>query len=403
MTNRKMQTAKIGILLLPTMSMIFYKIYLIRHTPNARIGPGSDFGSYEYLLTQFRVITKYIALLFFPINQNFDYDFAISKGFLSPQSTLFSFIVFLYLMVTVFLLYKRWRLFSFAILWFFIILAPTSGIIPITEVIMEHRVYLASVGFFLLFAIGLYHIYTSFLRGHESGFAILAILILMMTLTYLTTKRNMVWTNTIAFWEDVVKKSPLNVRPHIALGIAYHEKGFNDLAINEYSKATALADDREKPNSMLALALLYAESGRDKEALLEMDKSLKLNPEKTPDLYYVIGMFYALTGYWEEAVKNYKNALNQNPNFVVARYEMGNLYRVKRLYDNALSEYIEILKIDPNSAKAYNDMGVVYGEIGMFDEAERNYLLALKLNPKFSSAIKNLKTVVELKNEKFKK
>ncbi|HKZ46769.1 MAG TPA: hypothetical protein VJ202_05240, partial [Thermodesulfobacteriota bacterium] len=36
------------------------------------------------------------------------------------------------------------------ILWFFIILSPTSSFVPIIDVMFEHRLYLASVGFFVL-------------------------------------------------------------------------------------------------------------------------------------------------------------------------------------------------------------------------------------------------------------
>ena len=37
--------------------------------------------------------------------------------------------------------------------WFFIILAPTSSFVPIIDVIFEHRLYLASLGFFVIFAV----------------------------------------------------------------------------------------------------------------------------------------------------------------------------------------------------------------------------------------------------------
>ena len=41
---------------------------------------------------------------------------------------------------------RRYPVFAFAILWFFLTLAPTSSFMPIQDVIFEHRLYLLAVG-----------------------------------------------------------------------------------------------------------------------------------------------------------------------------------------------------------------------------------------------------------------
>ncbi|MEK7688847.1 MAG: hypothetical protein AAB313_01165 [Deltaproteobacteria bacterium] len=129
----------------------------------------------EYLFTQFNVLIYYITLLFVPINQNLDYDFPVSKGLfevpLVKEGTVLNIpipppIVSLIILSAVigiaFYLFtsrasritNHGRLAAFSILWFFIILSPTSSFIPIIDVIFEHRLYLASAGFFLLFSLG---------------------------------------------------------------------------------------------------------------------------------------------------------------------------------------------------------------------------------------------------------
>ena len=129
----------------------------------------------EYLFTQFNVLIYYITLLFVPINQNLDYDFPVSKGLfevpLVKEGTVLNIpipppIVSLIILSAVigfaFYLFtsrasritNHGRLAAFSILWFFIILSPTSSFIPIIDVIFEHRLYLASAGFFLLFSFG---------------------------------------------------------------------------------------------------------------------------------------------------------------------------------------------------------------------------------------------------------
>ena len=110
---------------------------------------------WDYFLTQFSVITTYIGLIFFPINQNLDYDFPIFNTLLTPD-------VFLPFLLLIFIsglgIYmfsisrthdKAYRIIAFGIFWFFITLSVESSFIPIVDVIFEHRIYLPSVGLFL--------------------------------------------------------------------------------------------------------------------------------------------------------------------------------------------------------------------------------------------------------------
>ena len=46
-----------------------------------RIAGVESVSRWDYLITEFRVIVTYIRLLFFPINQNLDYDYPIYRTF----------------------------------------------------------------------------------------------------------------------------------------------------------------------------------------------------------------------------------------------------------------------------------------------------------------------------------
>ncbi|HBR16186.1 MAG: hypothetical protein A3G39_09745 [Deltaproteobacteria bacterium RIFCSPLOWO2_12_FULL_43_16] len=149
----------------------------LKETPGESVGFGvQSITPKEYLFTQFNVLIYYITLLFVPINQNLDYDFPISKGLFEipavKDGTILNFPIppaFISLMiilsivgVAIYLftrhaqrITQHGRLIAFFILWFFIILSPTSSFIPIIDVIFEHRLYLASVGFFALFSLAL--------------------------------------------------------------------------------------------------------------------------------------------------------------------------------------------------------------------------------------------------------
>jgi len=115
----------------------------------------SSISRYEYLLTQFRVIWTYIRLLILPVNQNVDYNYPLSHGLLTPITTLFGGIGIIVFLTSAVLFFKRMRSVSFFIVWFFLMLAPTSSVAVLPDVIFEHRLYLASAGFFVIFTIAL--------------------------------------------------------------------------------------------------------------------------------------------------------------------------------------------------------------------------------------------------------
>jgi hypothetical protein len=106
----------------------------------------------SYLYTSFNVIWTYIRLLFLPINQNLDYDYPIAKT-LFELPTILSFLGhFAVIAATIWLWRKkRWTLVPFGVAWFYIGLSPTQSIVPVIDVIFEHRVYMPSIGFFIVF------------------------------------------------------------------------------------------------------------------------------------------------------------------------------------------------------------------------------------------------------------
>ena len=155
----------------------------------------------NYLFTQFSVIVKYIQLLFLPINQNLDYDFPISNTFFEIR-TLLSFVVLLSLIILAIFSFKRYRIISFGIFWFFLTLSIESSFIPIKDVIFEHRTYLPSFGFFLILSSGIYVL----LWNKYKHIAIIIFVIIISSNSYLTYERNKVWKDDLTLWSDVVSK-----------------------------------------------------------------------------------------------------------------------------------------------------------------------------------------------------
>jgi hypothetical protein len=136
--------------------VVAYHLDLTSGGSNAAVGfsvvTTSGITKGTYLLTSFNVIWTYIRLLFLPINQNLDYDYAIAKT-LFEFPTLLSFLGHVAVVGFAFWAYvkKGWTLAPFGIAWFYIGLSPVQSFVPIVDVIFEHRVYMPSIGFFIVF------------------------------------------------------------------------------------------------------------------------------------------------------------------------------------------------------------------------------------------------------------
>jgi len=122
-----------------------------------------------YFLTSMNVIWTYVRLLLLPINQNLDYDYKIAKS-LFDMPTILSFIGHLAVVIGSFWLYlkKKSPLIPFGVAWFYIGLSPTQSVVPIIDVIFEHRVYMPSIGFILVFVV-VYEMVFTWLQDRKSA------------------------------------------------------------------------------------------------------------------------------------------------------------------------------------------------------------------------------------------
>ena len=220
-----------------------------------------------YLYTQVRVILTYIRLLFFPIQQNLDYDYPIFRSFFTFQ--VFSAFLFhlLLLSLAVYFFFRsrrtipELRLSSFGIFWFFITLSVESSIIPLQMIICEYRVCLPSIGFLMgvmtFTVIIAERLKDRFLRLDKLLMMFLVFIVLLLSV--LTYARNGVWTEEVRLWEDVTQKSPGSPRGHYNLGLAYGKQGRLEDALKEFQMTLNLNPNHSKARNNLGI--IYDQQG----------------------------------------------------------------------------------------------------------------------------------------------
>lgn len=111
---------------------------------------------WQYTITEFRVHWSYLQMLILPIGQTVDHDYRMSRSLMEPAA-MAAFLGWLGLWAVGIYMLRRRPAVSLCILWFVIMLLPTT-IIPVVDVFFEHRVYTASIGPTVLAMIALFNI-----------------------------------------------------------------------------------------------------------------------------------------------------------------------------------------------------------------------------------------------------
>ncbi len=193
------------------------------HTPGA-------LGPLDYFLTQMVVIPRYLALALAPVGQNVDHDIRLATGF-DPGVAAGALLLLGLVAVGLWAL-RSYPVLGFGILWVLVTLSVESSFIPIFDVMMEHRMYLAMPGVAVLFAGGV-----SWVAARNKRAALVSTVVVVAVLSVLTFQRNRVWQSALSLWTDSVSKSPNKARVHINVGVAHHALDHLEPAIFHYCRA----------------------------------------------------------------------------------------------------------------------------------------------------------------------
>jgi hypothetical protein len=113
----------------------------------------SDLTPWRYAITQFEVIVHYLRLSFWPHPLVLDYLWPLADNI--PSVLPWAIVVLMLVAATVWaLLRQAWAGFWGA--WFFLVLAPTSTVVPIADAAFEHRMYLPLAAVAVLAVMGTY-------------------------------------------------------------------------------------------------------------------------------------------------------------------------------------------------------------------------------------------------------
>ncbi|UCF05510.1 MAG: tetratricopeptide repeat protein [bacterium] len=214
--------------------------------------------------------------------------------------------------------------------------------------------------------------------------------------------------------QDDVNKSAVF---HTDLGEVYYNLGRTEEAISELRAAIKIDADYWRSHFLLSFA--YGDNGNVQEALEESRVASRLNPsfqnteanltisdygrgegeeaiggaKEIPSLEstsFTLGIAYRERGFFKEALKEFKKALEEMPDRDRVHIEVGKIHLAGDDLPKALKAFLKALEVNPESGSAYGYLGCVFHLQKEYNQAAACYLQAYRLDSADADAINNL-------------
>ena len=306
-----------------------------------------DFTWYQYFFTQCRVIWTYLRLYLLPIGQNGDYDYPVSHT-IFEHGAIVALLGLLVVTALACIYRKRFPLAAFGWLAFLLLLAPTSSVVPIRDVIVERRMYLPFIGLLL--------ITLEFLRRWRvSPVPLGTVMALLLTISAVASyQRNQVWSSALAFWTDTTQKSPKKARAQFQLAFAQWRRGDCKSAVANYEKVAAL----QTPDYRLLVdwALALDCFGKPDQAVAMLRQAAEIAP--SAQIHAHIGWVYGKRNRHDEALAALIEAEKMNPAFETTFVYRGNIFAALGDLSTAATWYRHALALNPGNEVAQNSLAI---------------------------------------------
>ena len=129
------------------------------------------------------------------------------------------------------------------------------------------------------------------------------------------------------------------------------------------------------------------------EAIGQFRRALQINPDHAK-AHNSLGNALLQKGNVDEAIAQYQMALQINPHSEEACYNFGNALLRQGKVDEAIAQYQRALEIKPDFAEAHFNLGAVLFHQGKEDEAIAQYQRALQIKPDKPEVQNNLAWVL---------
>ena len=341
-------------------------------TRGASAGLGLGITWWSYLLKQCEALLLYLKLSVWPHPLVVDYGTAVVQA---PVDVWWQGPVVLALLGgTIWSLWRR-PVLGFVGAGFFVILAPSSSIVPlVSQTMTEHRMYLPLAALVAAAIVGLYR-----WLGARAWLLFGAVAVVFAALT---VARNHDYRSEVAIWTDNIAKYPQNPRAHANLGVVLQQQGQPAEAVPHFARAIQM-----RPDYALAhygLGACYLQLGRPDEALVHLRLAVQIAP-KYAEAQLTLGNALVKTERAAEALAHYEQALAVEP-AADTHYNLGVALVALGRTDEAIAHFESALALAPSLAEPHFQLAKILARANRIAEAEMHYEETLRLAPAHAAA-----------------
>jgi len=284
--------------------------------------------------------------------------------------------------VTAFVLWKgsRFRYLPVGWFWYLGVLVPVSGLIQMgLQSRADRFTYVPLVGVFVLIVWGLDDLMAGW--RHRTAVAVAMAAIALPALGARAWSQVGIWHDSITMFRQTVDETRGNHWAMLNLAVALDHAGREDESL-AYLRQVLRLD----PNSAMAYddeGNILLRQGKLEEALVCYTQELRIKPDQYG--HYHRGEILYHLGRKQEAFPEIQEALRlggMEPGFTLhARTDFGTLLAEQGSTKEAIAQFTEALNIDPNFAPARKGLAIALMKMGSAEEARKQFALLIVLDP----------------------
>jgi tetratricopeptide (TPR) repeat protein len=337
-----------------------------------------------------------IKLLLLTINYSASYTISVALPIFSWKNILLTFIgVFLFVLS---LFSLRWtKVIFFSFFFFLIALLPYLNIIPISTVLADRYVFIASFSYAFLLGIVFDRLYAFKQKMFSEGFFKLLSVVLFLFLlggySFMTIRQNKIWENSYTLWSDAVEKYPESDTANALMGVVYMDLAMDRDAAKHLEKAVQLlpSDYMSRNN----LGIVYGRLDEPEKALKEFSTAIGLRPNDDT-IKINLSVFYQRQKDYKKAEEVLKYLLSRNPQNANLHYRLGLVYKDAEQYKAAVSEFLKSAELAPNIINPYIELGNIYAtRMKDIEKAKYYYTKGIESAPEAKSRVEDLRWMVQ--------
>jgi len=288
--------------------------------------------------TDLEVLGNYLKMIIVPYPMSYYYGYAyITPQYIYQAIPLISLLAHLALLAVAIFFFRKKPVLSFSVLFYLISIAVFSNLVtPIPGMLGDRFLLIPSIGFCILVLYLLSVLFKLDFKDSRLNITSLttplkvSLGILLVLYSGITFSRNQDWKDSLTLFRHDIKVVDNSAQAHNLLGVH-----------------------------------LFLTASKEKDAAVQ--KQLR-----------------------EEAIPNFKKALEIYPDFLNASYDLGRTYEALRMNDEAFAQFQSTVKLDTTFVAPYFNMGAILHNKGNYEAAIPMYRKFLTQYPKQIEAYTNL-------------